>query len=129
MDHRLSTCFVLPIRKIAQMAIVLFTVKSGNGPVASDAGGERWQLEDERPDVGVGVRICGGDVDPGVGPRAVAHLSLAGDQHRRVVVHVDQVDLERSRSAGRRRPWRGGGGTMGERVQNQRRRSEGGGRG
>lgn len=89
---------------------IRFTVKPGNGPVASDTGGERRQLEDERPHVGVGVRIRSGDVDPGVGTRAIAHLSLPGDQHRRVVVYVDQIDLERSCSAGWRRAWlrRGG---------------------
>lgn len=80
--------------------MIPFTVKPRNGPVASDTGGEGRQLEDERTHVGVGVRICSGDVDPRVGTRVIAHLGLPGDQHRRVVVHVDQIDLERSCSAG-----------------------------
>lgn len=105
---------------------ICFTVKPGNGPVASDAGGERRQLEDERPHVGVGVRIRSRDVDPGVGTRAIAHLSLPGDQHRRVVVHVDQIDLDRSCSTGGRRAWRETVRTKtGDRVQSQRRRDGG----
>lgn len=103
-------------------AAFLFTVKSRNGPVASDGVGVRRQLEDERPDVGVGVGVCSGDVDPGVGTRAVAHLSLTGDQHRRVVVDVDQVDLERPRSARWRRPWRR---KMEDQGQSRRRRDGG----
>lgn len=114
---------MLLVRKSAPtFAAFRFTVEPRNGPVASDAGGERWQLEDERPDVGVGVRICSGDVDPGVGTRAVAHLSLTGDQHRRVVVDVDQVDLERPRPARRGRPWRR---RVGEQDQSRRRRGGG----
>lgn len=82
-----------------------FTVKPRNGPVASDTGGKRRQLEDERPNVGVSVPIRSGDVDPGVGTWAIAQLSLPGDQLWRIVVHVDQIDLERSCSAGWRRAW------------------------
>lgn len=80
--------------------MIPFTVQPRNGPVASDAAGKACQLEDERSYVGVGVRVRSGDVDPRVGTRVIAHLGLPGDHHRRVVVHVDQIDLERSCSAG-----------------------------
>lgn len=77
-----------------------FTVEPGDGPVAADAGGEGRQLEDEGPHVGVGVGVRGRDVDPGVGPRPLAHLGLAGHQHGGVVVDVDQVDLQGPGAAG-----------------------------
>lgn len=81
----------------------LITAQSGNGPVAADAGRKRRQLEDKRPDVGVGVSVRSCDVDPRVGACALAHLGLPGYQHWWVVVHVNQVDLEGSRPAGLRR--------------------------
>jgi len=80
----------------------LSTAEAGDGPVAADAGGEGRQLEDEGPHVGVGVGVGRRDVDPGVGAGQRAHLGLPGDQHRGVVVHVDQVDLEGPRPAGLR---------------------------
>lgn len=80
-----------------------FTVEPGNGPVAANAGGERRQLKDKGPHVGVGVGVGGCDVDLGVWARALAHLGLPGHQHRRVVVHIDQVDLKGSCPAGLRR--------------------------
>lgn len=81
----------------------LFTVKSGNSPVAANAGWKRRQLEDKGPYIGVGVSVRGCDVDPGVGPSTLTHLSLSRYQHRRIVVHIDQVDLKGSRPAGLRR--------------------------
>lgn len=80
----------------------LITTESGNGPVATDAGGKGRQLEDKRPHVGVRVSVRGGDIYPGVRARPLAHLGLPGYQHRRVVVHVDQVYLKGSRPAGLR---------------------------
>lgn len=79
------------------------TIESGNSPVAANAGRKRRQLEDKGPNVGVGVCVRGCDVDPGVGPRTLAHLGLPGYQHRGVVVHIDKVDLEGSCPAGLRR--------------------------
>lgn len=81
----------------------LITTEPGNSPVAANTGRERRQLEDKGPHVGVGVGVRGCDVDPGVGARTLAHLRLPGYQHRRVVVHVNQVDLQGARAAGLRR--------------------------
>lgn len=83
----------------------LFTTQSGNGPVTANAGRKRRQFEDKGPNVGVGVSVRGRDVNLGVGARALAHLGLLGYQHWRVVVHIDQVDLEGSCPAGLRRAW------------------------
>lgn len=76
------------------------TAQPGNGPVSSNACRKRRQLEDKRPYVGVGISIGSCDVDPRVGACSFAHLCLPGYQHGRVVVYVDQVDLEGSCPAG-----------------------------
>ncbi len=81
----------------------LLTAESGYGPVAANAGRKRRQLEDKGPYVWVCVSVRGCDVDPGVGARTLAHLGLPGYQHRCVVVHVNQVNLEGSCPAGLRR--------------------------
>lgn len=82
---------------------LLITTEPGNSPVAANAGRERRQLEDKGPNIGVSVGVGGCDVDPRVGARTLAHLRLPGYQHRRVVVHVDQVDLQGARPACLRR--------------------------
>lgn len=78
----------------------LITAQSGDGPVPADAGRKRRQLEDKRPDVGLGVGVRSRDVDSGVGPGSLADLRLLGYQHGSVVVDVNQVDLERPGPAG-----------------------------
>lgn len=88
-----------------QNARRLITAESGNSPVAANAGRKRGQLEDKWPYVGVGVSVGGCDVDPGVGACTLAHLGLPGYQHRCVVIHVNQVDLEGSCPAGLRWAW------------------------
>lgn len=96
-------------RRDVNIAKAKLTADSGDGPVAADAGGVSVQLEHEGPHVGVVVGVGGGDVDPGLGTGALTHLGLSGQQHGRVVVHVNQEDLEGSRPAGLRRAWGGGG--------------------
>lgn len=106
--HITPKCYIRVGKMLAtwkQSAERLVTAESGNSPVAANAGRKRRQLEDKGPYVGVGVGVRGCDVDPGVGARTLAHLGLPGYQHRRVVVNIDQVDLEGSRPAGLRRAW------------------------
>lgn len=55
------------------------TIDSRDGPVASDDGGVKRQLEDERTDVGISVCIHGRDVDR-VHVGSFADLSIVRNQ-------------------------------------------------
>lgn len=96
----------------------LVTTQPGDGPVAANAGGKRWQLEDKWPHVGVSISVWCSDVDPGVRACTFTHLGLPGNQHWSVVIHIDQVDLEGSCPTGLRGTWR--------RVRRKTERGDGG---
>lgn len=77
------------------------TVNSGDGPVASDDGRVKRQLENERADVGISVRIHSCDVNRvHVGP--FADLSVVRNERWSIIVHVYEKYLQCSCAAGRR---------------------------
>lgn len=69
-------------------------------PVAAHVRGAVGQLEGEGPGVRGQVRVAGCEVD-GVGVRLLAHFHLRGEHVRRVVVYIEQVNLESARPTGR----------------------------
>lgn len=120
MLHITRVVQIFPIWK--QNAQCWCTIKSGNCPVAANAGRERRQLEDKGTHIWVGVSIRGCDVDPGVGTRTLTHLGLPGYEHGCIVIHIDQIDLKGSCPTGLRRAWGEARGKRGgERDQKTRR--------
>lgn len=60
------------------------------------------QFEDKGPYVGVNISVRGCEVDSGVWTCTLAHLSLPGYQHRRIVIHIVKIDLKGSCPTGLR---------------------------
>lgn len=92
---------MIGVRQCEVMSYFL-TVDPGDGPVASDDGRVKRQLEDEGTDVGISVRIHSRNVDR-VHIGSLTDLSIVRDQRRSVIVHVYEEDLQCSCAAGRRR--------------------------
>lgn len=84
----------------------LLTTDPRNCPVASNAGGKAWQLEDKRPSVWVCVGISCSDVDAiDVSIHPLTDLRLLGYERRGVVINIYQIDLQCACAAGCRRAW------------------------
>lgn len=77
----------------------MLTVEACESPVPPDVTGSCRQLEGEGSGVGVQVSIQSRDVDA-VGFGFLAHLDLAREHLRSVVVNVAQQDLQSARPAG-----------------------------
>lgn len=86
-------CFCLFDCLLLLLLLLCLTTEPCDGPVSSDVCGPVGQLEREWSGVGVEVSVQRCDVDA-VRLGFLAHLSLLGVDVRRVVVDVQQGDLQ-----------------------------------
>lgn len=77
------------------------TTKTGECPVAADVSGSVGKLERKWPSIGVQVSIHRCYVD-GVGLGSLAHLGFLRKDARRIIINIQQIDLQCACSTRRR---------------------------